>query len=139
MPEVARRSANVTANEGKESVMDVEGALPGFDRFISPTEEFEWLGAGYGATAKNGWRVGVAEGPVWFTDLNCLLFSDNGNSKRYKWTEAEGITLDRDATPTTSPAVTLSVRYDESLDKPTCAAKPSELDKTDTRRQPFSS
>jgi gluconolactonase len=65
---------------------------------VSPDEEFEWLGSGYGGTGKNGWRLGVAEGPVWFCELNCLFFSDNANSKRYKWTEEEGITLHRDGT-----------------------------------------
>jgi gluconolactonase len=82
----------------KDCGMAVEAVAPGFDRLVSPTEEFEWLGSGYGATREDGWRLGVAEGPVWFRELNCLFFSDNANSKRYKWCEEEGVTLHRDGT-----------------------------------------
>lgn len=35
----------------------------------------------------------AGEGPVWLADEQCLLFSDYRASKRYRWTEPEGITL----------------------------------------------
>jgi gluconolactonase len=78
--------------------MAVEAVSPDFDRFVSPAEEFDWLGSGYGAIGDHGWRLGVAEGPVWLAELNCILFSDNANSKRYKWSEEGGVSLHKDGT-----------------------------------------
>lgn len=40
----------------------------------------------------------AGEGPVWVADRQCLLFSDYRASKRYRWTQAEGVTLMVDGT-----------------------------------------
>lgn len=85
-------------SDEKDGPVTVESLVPGFDRFVSSSEDFEWLGSGYGGRTEQGWVLGVAEGPVWFHELNCLIFSDNANGKRYKWSEADGVTLCRDGT-----------------------------------------
>jgi len=40
----------------------------------------------------------AGEGPVWVADQQCLLFSDYRASKRYRWTQADGVTLVVDGT-----------------------------------------
>jgi len=40
----------------------------------------------------------AGEGPVWVADQQCLLFSDYRASKRYRWTQADGVTLVADGT-----------------------------------------
>jgi gluconolactonase len=72
--------------------MAVDEIVTGFDRFVSPDEEIEWLGSGYGGDVTGG------EGPVWLGTRNCLLFSDITYSKRYMWSEDGGVSLDRENT-----------------------------------------
>lgn len=36
------------------------------------------------------------EGPVWFGDANCLLFSDIPNNRIHRWTPGEGISVYRE-------------------------------------------
>jgi gluconolactonase len=62
--------------------------VPGFDRIVSPDEEFEWFGSGFV----------TAEGPVWIAERKCVMFSDIGNSKRYAWSEKDGLSLHREDT-----------------------------------------
>jgi gluconolactonase len=78
--------------------MPVDEVVQGFDRFVSPNEEFEWLGSGYGGVDGEGRIKGVAEGPIWFHDKNCVVFSDNANGTRYRWAEDDGMVLYRDDT-----------------------------------------
>jgi gluconolactonase len=40
----------------------------------------------------------AGEGPVWVADQQCLLFSDYRASKRYRWTQADSVTLVADET-----------------------------------------
>ena len=54
---------------------------PGLDRLIDPAARVEVLGRGY------GW----AEGPVWFSGENALLFTDPPNNVAYRWTRADGV------------------------------------------------
>lgn len=59
--------------------------------FASTEAEIEWLGSGYGGHDENGTFLGVAEGPVWYHQENYLIFSDNGQGRRYRWSEAAGM------------------------------------------------
>jgi gluconolactonase len=68
--------------------MPAEEVVSGFRRFVSPLEEFQWLGSGYG----------IAEGPVWLPEQPSLLFSDICNSKRYRWSEEDGLSVYREDT-----------------------------------------
>jgi gluconolactonase len=82
----------------RKATVDVDEVVPGFDRFVSPHEEFDWFGSGYGGVTEDGIASGAAEGPVWIPERNSLVFSDNANSKRYIWSEATGVSLLRDDT-----------------------------------------
>jgi len=60
---------------------------------IAPADRNEeHLGSGYGGAN------GPAEGPVWIREKGYLLFSDIHDSKRYRYTPGQGITLDKDNT-----------------------------------------
>jgi gluconolactonase len=74
------------------AMVAVDGVTPNFDRFVSLDEDFDWLGSGYDP----------AEGPVWFHDHACLVFSDIGNSKRYTWSEKGGFSVSREDTGETN-------------------------------------
>ena len=63
--------------------MPIEQAAQGMNNIISPGQEAEWLGSGYGGGS-------VAEGPVWWKEGGYLLFSDIGNNRRMKWAPGEG-------------------------------------------------
>lgn len=65
------------------------------NQLLEAGAEVEWLGSGYGAFTEAGGMLGVAEGPVWLPDEQALSFNDSGNATRYRWTEAEGITVVR--------------------------------------------
>jgi sugar lactone lactonase YvrE len=52
-----------------------------FKRFVLFNAPLEKLAEGF------GWL----EGPVWFADMQCLLFSDIPNNRIMRWTEAGGI------------------------------------------------
>ena len=66
--------------------MPIEQAAAALERIVSLDQEAEWLGSGYGGDS-------VAEGPLWWKEGGYLLFSDIGNSQRFKWAPGEGITL----------------------------------------------
>jgi len=51
---------------------------------IDPAATLTKIGSGYQFT----------EGPVWVPEQNCLLFSDIPGDARWRWTRAEGMTLD---------------------------------------------
>ena len=56
--------------------MPIERIFPGLENIVSMEADIEILGTGYD----------VAEGPLWFNDLEYLLFSDIRNNRRMKWT-----------------------------------------------------
>ena len=67
------------------------------DEVVGPATEIEWLGSGYGGTDEDGVFLGVAEGPVWVTDGEYLIFTDNGRGVRYRFDDAGGVVvLDRE-------------------------------------------
>jgi len=78
--------------------MSVEKIAPGIERLVSLDAEIEWLAKGFGGFFEDGGVKGVAEGPVWFHEHDYLLFSDNANNKRYKWTAAKGVELYKEPT-----------------------------------------
>ena len=74
--------------------MAVEQMAPGLERMVALDAEPEFLGSGYGAPGPtHGIPHWPAEGPVWFKEGGYLLFSDIGQSKRYKYKDGEGVTL----------------------------------------------
>ena len=66
--------------------MPIELVAPELERIVSPDQEVEELGTGYGGEQ-------VAEGPFWWKEGGYLLFSDIGNNRRMKWSRAEGVTV----------------------------------------------
>ena len=66
----------------------VEVVSSALRRIVGDGAELVLLGDGYVA----------GEGPVWVADEQCLLFSDYRASKRYRWTQADGVTLVADGT-----------------------------------------
>ncbi len=58
---------------------------PRFRHFVLPNAPLEKLGEGF------RWL----EGPVWFGDRNCLLFSDIPNDRIMRWSEDTGVTVYR--------------------------------------------
>jgi gluconolactonase len=65
----------------------IEQFAPEMERIVSPDEESEALGTGYGNA------IGPAEGPVWWKEEGYLLFSDIGNNRRMKYAPGQGVTL----------------------------------------------
>jgi len=62
------------------------------ERIALADREPERLGSGYGGP------TGPAEGPVWIHERGHLLFSDIHASRRMRWKEGEGITVDKEGT-----------------------------------------
>jgi gluconolactonase len=58
---------------------------PSFKALVLPNAPLEKLGDEF------AWL----EGPVWFADLDCLLFSDLPNNRILRWTETSGISVFR--------------------------------------------
>ena len=58
---------------------------PRFRSFVLPNAPLVKLGEGF------AWL----EGPVWFADQDCLLFSDLPNNRIMRWTEAGGVSVFR--------------------------------------------
>ena len=79
--------------------MATEQSAAGIEKIIDLNLDAEILGTDYGAELAH---IGVpwwpAEGPVWYKEGGYLLFSDIGQSKRYKFKPGEGITLFKDPT-----------------------------------------
>src|SRR5579875_2509123 len=78
--------------------MAVEKVAAGIERLVSLNAEIEWIADGFGGFFEDGGIKGVDEGPVWFHEKNYLLFSDNANSMRYKWSAQKGVELYKDGT-----------------------------------------
>ena len=64
---------------------DFEIVEAGFKRLVLPNAPVKSLGEDF------GWL----EGPVWFADLQCLLFSDVPNDRVLRWTSSGGISTFR--------------------------------------------
>jgi gluconolactonase len=65
--------------------MDIEIIAPRFTGMVLPNAPLEKLGDGF------RWL----EGPVWFADHDCLLFSDLPNDRVMRWTESGGVSVFR--------------------------------------------
>ena len=72
--------------------MPIEQLVPELARIVSPDQDVEELGSGYGSAA------GPAEGPVWWKEGGYLLFSDIGQNRRLKWAPGEGVTVVQEPT-----------------------------------------
>ena len=66
--------------------MDFEIVDPRFKSFVLPNAPLEKLADGF------RWL----EGPVWFADHACLLFSDLPNNRIMRWTETGGVSVFRE-------------------------------------------
>ncbi|MEO6974147.1 MAG: SMP-30/gluconolactonase/LRE family protein [Rhodoferax sp.] len=64
----------------------IELVDPRFNSFVLPNAPLEKLAEGF------RWL----EGPVWFADLQCLLFSDLPNNRIMRWTDSGGISVFRE-------------------------------------------
>ncbi len=67
--------------------MPIEVISPDLEKVVSPNAPITQLGDGYGGA------MGPAEGPLWWHEGGYLLFSDIHNSRRMKWTAADGVSL----------------------------------------------
>lgn len=67
--------------------MPIERVSADLDRLLSVDQDIQELGDGFGGDG------GPAEGPLWWSEGGCLLFSDIHNNRRMKWTPDEGVTL----------------------------------------------
>ena len=63
--------------------MTIEQVAPELERIVSLDQEIEELGRGYN----------IAEGPLWWSEGGYFLFSELRASRRWKWSQEEGITL----------------------------------------------
>ncbi len=67
--------------------MPIEQHAPELARIVSLDQEIEALASGFGGNS------GPAEGPVWWQEDGCLIFSDIGNNRRMKWEPDAGVSL----------------------------------------------
>src|SRR2546428_14034310 len=72
--------------------MPIEQHAPGLERLIDLHQEIEELARGFGG------ERGPAEGPVWWQEDGCLVFSDIGNNRRMQWSPGAGATLVQEPT-----------------------------------------
>lgn len=68
--------------------MPIEQKSPELERIVSLDQDIEVLGAGY---------VG-GEGPLWWQEDRCLLFSEVRGNRRRKWSPGEGVSLVQEPT-----------------------------------------
>ena len=68
--------------------MPVQQLSPELERVVPLEAEVEVLGSGYV----------IAEGPLWWSEDQCLLFSEVRGNRRWKWTPDEGVTLVQEPT-----------------------------------------
>ena len=72
--------------------MPIEQHAPGLTRIVDLNQEIEELARGFGG------ERGPAEGPVWWQEDGCLVFSDIGHNRRMKWSPGAGVTLVQEPT-----------------------------------------
>src|SRR5215470_6777942 len=70
----------------------IEQLSPELDKIIATTEPIQELASGFGGD------LGPAEGPVWWKEGGYLLFNDIHNSRRMKYTQGKGVTVDLEPT-----------------------------------------
>jgi len=58
---------------------------PRFDALVHPMSQLQQIASGFTWT----------EGPVWFGDHNCLIFSDIPSQRLMRWSEADGVSVFR--------------------------------------------
>ena len=68
--------------------MPFEQISPELERIVSLDQDVEVLGTGYS----------VGEGPLWWSEDQCLLFSEVRGNRRRKWSAGEDVTLAQDPT-----------------------------------------
>ena len=68
--------------------MPVEQTSPELERIVSLDQDVGVLSTGYV----------IAEGPLWWSDDGYLLFSEVRGSRRWRWSEGEGVTLVQEPT-----------------------------------------
>ncbi|CAI8033400.1 Gluconolactonase [Geodia barretti] len=68
--------------------MPVQQLSPELERIVSQDQAVEVLGTGYV----------IAEGPLWWSEEQYLLFSEVRGNRRWKWTASEGLTLVQEPT-----------------------------------------
>ena len=68
--------------------MPVERISSELDRIVSFDQQVEVLGTGYV----------IAEGPLWWSEGQYLLFSEVRGNRRWKWSPSDGVTLLQDPT-----------------------------------------
>ena len=68
--------------------MPVEQLSPEMGRIVSQDQRVEVLGTGYV----------IGEGPLWWREDNCLLFSEVRGNRRWKWAASDGVTLVQEPT-----------------------------------------
>ena len=68
--------------------MPIERVIPEMDCIVSPDQDVEVLGTGYH----------VGEGPLWWKEESSLYFSEVRGSRRWKWSESDGVSLVREPT-----------------------------------------
>ena len=59
---------------------------PVFETYLIPNAKLKKLASGFDWT----------EGPVWFGDADCLLFSDIPNNRIHRWSPATGLSVYRE-------------------------------------------
>ena len=67
--------------------MPIVQLAPELEQIVSSDAEIRELGSGFGGDQ------GPAEGPLWWHEEGCLLFSDIQNNCRMKWSESGGLTV----------------------------------------------
>ena len=67
--------------------MPIEQNSSDLERILNTDQQIGWLGSGYGGDG------GPAEGPLWWHEGGCLLFSDIHNNRRMKWTPGGGVSV----------------------------------------------
>ena len=74
--------------------MPIEQVAPGLERILDLEQEVEWLADGFGG---DGSALGVpwwpAEGPLWWQEGGYLLFSDIGQNRRMRYSDADGLSV----------------------------------------------
>ncbi len=72
--------------------MSIERISPKLDRLLDADQPIAHLTGGHGGSG------GPAEGPLWWQEEGCLLFSDIHNNRRMRWTAEDGATVWRQPT-----------------------------------------
>jgi len=75
-----------------QSSRRIEQLAPELENIISASEPIQDLADGFGGPH------GPAEGPLWWKEDRCLLFSDIHNNRRMKYVPGSGVTVFQEPT-----------------------------------------